>query len=73
MADDVDRASELEEARVLKSLGAITREITDFSASIDCIDCGDEIDEDRRRCMPSAKRCFLCQNLYERPRRVRRF
>lgn len=73
MADDVDRASEIEEARILKSLGAITREMADLSPNIECIDCGDEIEEERRRCMPSAKRCFVCQKLHERPLRVKRF
>lgn len=72
MADDADRASEIEEARILKSLGLISKEMTDLSPNIDCIDCGDEIEEERRRCMPSAKRCHRCQTLYERPLRVKR-
>lgn len=72
MADDADRAADLEQARILNSLTAIKREITTVNTEIECIECGDEIEEERRRLMPSAKRCFVCQELHERPRRVKR-
>lgn len=73
MADDVDRASELEQVRIENSLGAIAKQMMDFSSSIECIECGEEIEEERRRILPSAKRCFICQEKHERPLRVRRF
>lgn len=70
--DEADRASELEEERIRKSLAAIALEMKGENPDVDCIDCGEEIEEERRRIMPSAKRCFTCQDLYERPRRVKR-
>ena len=73
MADDADRASELEQMRILSSIGAIKKQISDVSPDIDCIDCGDEIEEERRRLMPSARRCFVCQDKHERPLRVKRY
>lgn len=73
MADDADRASELEQVRILNSLGAIQKQITEVNTDIDCIECGDEIEAERRRLMPSARRCFICQDKHERPRRVKRF
>lgn len=30
-----------------------------------CVDCGGAIDEARRAALPSAKRCFGCQSIYE--------
>jgi len=71
--DEVDRASELEEQRIRKSLGAIVREMRTENPDIECIECGEEIEEERRRILPSARRCFICQELHERPRRVKRF
>ena len=36
-----------------------------------CVGCGEEIDPDRRRAMPSADRCLECQQRVERYRRGR--
>lgn len=71
--DDIDRASELEEARILRGLGAISKEMSDHNEDIECIDCGEEIEEERRAVLPSAKRCVQCQQLHEKTSRVRRY
>ena len=31
-----------------------------------CRVCGDDIEEDRRRALPSAERCIVCQERHER-------
>lgn len=71
--DDVDVANQLEEARIFKGLVAIKNEVTQVNEDDYCMDCGDEIDEDRRRAMPSAKRCLNCQKQWEKLNRVKRF
>lgn len=71
--DEADRANELEEERVRKKLAAIALEMKDENPDIECIECGEEIEEERRRILPSARRCFRCQELFERPRRVKRY
>jgi DnaK suppressor protein len=70
--DEADRASELEQERIRKSLVAIAIEMKAENPDIECIECGEEIEEERRRILPSARRCYLCQELHERPRRVKR-
>lgn len=71
--DDADRAIDIEQARVERSLLSIKRELKHTPEDIECIECGEEISEDRRKAMPNCTRCFICQELYEKPRRVRRF
>lgn len=71
--DDADRATELELERVHKRLSSINRDLKARPEDIYCIECGDEIPEDRRNAMPNCTRCVTCQELDERPRRVKRF
>lgn len=71
--DDADRASDIELARVQKSLLNIKQELNFEPDDIYCIECGDEIPEERRNAMPNCVRCVTCQDLDERPRRVKRF
>lgn len=33
---------------------------------IECIDCGEDIPEERKLKIPSAERCVFCQSLYEK-------
>lgn len=71
--DDVDRANEIEAALIQRGLRKIHNELREVSTEINCIECDEEIDEERRKLVPNAIRCFRCQDLYERPRRVKRF
>jgi len=71
--DDADRASDIELARVQKSLLSIKKELKFEPDDIYCIECGDEIPEERRHAMPNCIRCVTCQELDERPRRVKRY
>lgn len=61
-AEDFQRQhDELRVARIRASLDGLGEEF--------CRECGDPIEEQRRRAMPSATRCFSCQNIIERQRR----
>lgn len=71
--DDADRATDLELERVQKRLSSITHQLKQLPEDDFCIECGDEIGEERRRAMPNSVRCITCQDLLERPSRVRRF
>lgn len=73
MADAVDTATDYEEARVSDRIAAIQNSVAVQNDDIYCEECGDEIEEARREAMPSATRCVHCQDILERPGRVRRF
>jgi phage/conjugal plasmid C-4 type zinc finger TraR family protein len=61
-AEDFQRQQdELRVARIRASL--------DGEGDVICRDCGDPIEEERRKAMPSATRCFPCQNIVERQRK----
>jgi len=62
MSDIVDRADIEIEREKQRELNRIAQSLEE-SGIIDCIDCGDEIPEDRREAMPSAKRCMDCEDL----------
>lgn len=36
------------------------------SGSDECIDCGEDIPADRKCALPSANRCIVCQNNFEK-------
>ncbi|TCU35435.1 TraR/DksA C4-type zinc finger protein [Rhizobium azibense] len=55
------RAEEEREAQIKRATAALKQ-----AGSIECEDCGGEIAETRRRAMPSATRCFDCQQRFER-------
>ncbi|MTH95986.1 TraR/DksA C4-type zinc finger protein [Roseibium sp. RKSG952] len=73
MADAIDTATDYEQARVTDRISAIQNSVAAQNDDIYCEECGDEIEEARREAMPSATRCVLCQDIFERPGRVRRF
>ncbi|KQC03137.1 MAG: hypothetical protein APR55_07065 [Methanolinea sp. SDB] len=65
--DDCDCAAELSEIYLANALakqraktqaGGISRS--------ECIDCGEEIPEDRRLAAPGCERCVRCQAIFER-------
>lgn len=45
-------------ARARKSLTA--------QGSLECVGCGEDIDQERREALPSARRCLECQTKLER-------
>lgn len=62
MSDIADRADIEIEREKQRELNRIAQSLEE-SGIIDCIDCGDEIPEARRKVMPSAKRCMDCEDL----------
>lgn len=61
-AEEFERLSkEAEVARIRSSLEGPGEEL--------CRECGDPVEEDRRKALPSATRCFPCQNIIERRRK----
>jgi phage/conjugal plasmid C-4 type zinc finger TraR family protein len=38
----------------------------------DCVACGEPIPKERKRALPSARRCVTCQESFERAQRLRR-
>lgn len=61
-AEDFQRQQdELRIARIRANLDGL--------GEVFCRDCGDPIEEERRHALPSATRCFPCQNIHERQRR----
>ncbi len=55
------RAEQEREAGILDAHNALQQ-----SGFAICVSCGDDIDEDRRAALPSAKRCLECQVRLER-------
>jgi len=67
MADLCDQASALEQTLRDKGIEAArAANIGEKPLSDDCIDCGDQIPEARRKAKPTAKRCIDCQTYHER-------
>lgn len=60
MADDIDRASEVE---ALQRAAAISFHRLDPNAvsSEECDECGDKIEEARRRAYPGCRLCVSCK------------
>jgi phage/conjugal plasmid C-4 type zinc finger TraR family protein len=70
MSDVCDQAQRLEEgerdAAIAGIVRAAGRETNPFRW---CLDCGDDIDPERRAALPSALRCLECQEARERRER----
>jgi phage/conjugal plasmid C-4 type zinc finger TraR family protein len=67
--DDGDRAQQREEFIRGAALSATRLKVTTALAragAADCVDCDDPIPEDRRKALPSAKRCVGCQEDFEK-------
>lgn len=70
--DDIDRVQELEQEAVRKKLEDISRQMATRAKDIYCIDCGEEIPEERRKSVPNAVRCVDCQGIAEKHSRFLR-
>lgn len=45
---------------------ARARQSLTAQGSAECVDCGEDIDQERRVALPSARRCVECQTKFER-------
>ncbi|ESQ78497.1 TraR/DksA C4-type zinc finger protein [Asticcacaulis sp. YBE204] len=67
--DDMDAAQakgeQLNSEAVAAQLAGI-RVAAAMPGTDDCVGCGSEIEEARRRAQPSARRCLICQQAAER-------
>lgn len=68
MADILDQA-DMHAEFFLKQALAQHAKATRQEASDECIDCGVGIPAERRRVVPNACRCIVCQEDYERDNR----
>jgi len=69
MADDADRAQKrIEQERQAGVLLVADRLAT--PGRDDCEDCGDDIEPARRKAIPSARKCHMCQEAAERIARL---
>lgn len=64
--DDIDRVQEIEHENVKRKLASISRQMAIRPRDIHCIECGDEIPEERRKSLPNAVRCVDCQGMHEK-------
>lgn len=71
MADDLDRAKDLEiwqRDNALKAQALKAKEPPqdiDQDGNVWCIDCGDKVAPERLNAKPNAARCIDCQGLHE--------
>lgn len=72
MADEVDRANDISENHRLVSIRSITRQLERKNTSIECDECGEEIEPKRREAYPSATLCITCKEIEEREARIHR-
>jgi phage/conjugal plasmid C-4 type zinc finger TraR family protein len=72
MADEVDLANTLFEDRRAVEIKAISRMLERTNPSVECVDCGEDIDAARRKALPSAVRCMRCQEEAETRHRLYR-
>ncbi|MCV9963722.1 TraR/DksA C4-type zinc finger protein [Pararhizobium sp. BT-229] len=72
MADEVDRANDISEDHRTVNIRSISRKLERKNTSIECDECGNEIEPKRRAAMPSAKLCISCQEAEERDARIYR-
>jgi RNA polymerase-binding transcription factor DksA len=68
--DDADRASDLEEARLIAATAKIAKEVASVNSSLACdsvVDaCDGEIGIERKKAVPFATRCIRCQTEYDK-------
>lgn len=70
--DDIDRVQEIEQDAVAKKLADLSRQMATKARDIHCVECGDEIPEERRKSLPYATRCVDCQGQLEKHSRFLR-
>jgi phage/conjugal plasmid C-4 type zinc finger TraR family protein len=66
----LESAELLDEQQRDRAVARIRKDL-ELEGEAECRDCGDPIDVARRMALPSATRCFDCQEAHERSRRVR--
>ncbi len=66
MGDEMDRAQGINEDFQAFALdqNLRNREPAIYTGT-NCVDCGEEIPEERRKAKPGCRRCLDCQNLHE--------
>ncbi|MGJ8526881.1 hypothetical protein LMG33818_002644 [Halomonadaceae bacterium LMG 33818] len=69
MADFADRAQASSE-ETLRRVLSVRRRYERKEHTGDCIDCGEDIPEARRKALPFARRCVDCQSMREHKKRV---
>ena len=63
--DDIDQANDLAAAEVESAIQTRVK-YDNYNGADDCVICGEEIPEARRKALPSANRCISCQSASER-------
>lgn len=63
MADNVDRATDINQKFTDEIISK--RQVYDGVSLQFCIDCDDEIPEERRESVPGCERCVTCQDILE--------
>lgn len=71
VADEIDRANDTADLYLQHALHRClkTREVNIYTG-FECIECGDEIGEKRKRALPKASRCIDCQIALEAQQRL---
>ncbi len=64
MSDIVDRANTEADAWTAERIRQITRTLTPNDVT-ECIDCGEDIEPQRKKALPWAVRCTRCQTKLE--------
>ena len=65
MADEADIANEYTEHGLEKAIQSVRANTYQGESALECVECGDEIPEARRKALPGVKRCVECQSRYE--------
>ena len=65
---DIDMAMEFQMARRDHAIQEIVNKVVPQGGTetLECIECGDDIPDERRRAVPNTKRCVYCQQKNER-------
>lgn len=67
VTDFADEAQEIETAERESAVAEIRRKATPaVRVFSECLACGDPIETDRLKANPSARRCLMCQEAFER-------
>jgi phage/conjugal plasmid C-4 type zinc finger TraR family protein len=69
MADDSDRAAELEQVMLDAQIKATVARLSMAAPSPSCLLCGEEIPAGRRAALPNACMCVDCQDRFDRSTR----
>ena len=65
--DPLDQAQELTQHTIDRGVAEVVAKANAAANNIkECVDCLDEIPEERKAAVPSAKRCSFCQEIWEK-------